>query len=369
MRTMTRNPKSKSDVMEILGKQNASFPTNQEIGNQSAEDILSDETENDAKTRIGSMVISTTGGPKSISVPHSKLEDKMKLLGFPESAIPSKTSPSKAFTRAKNDLKDSLTDHFEFEGHDASISMWSEGWYCKHIVAEYIDGTAQTVNLGKIKYNPDKKKVFATMNINITESKLADFWHTNVVAEIQRLFSYHKERHNGKDIAHLQNMLNQKTKGSIKLRRAVYFYPATTRGFDKVLESFRKLYNWINNYKQRGERAEFFYTPMFNREADREFISDKLRQNLENEMESLVEDISSNLSDDADEIARSVLEPALKQMDSKIQEFEAISESTPKIERMLESIISEMTKDAQERARKVVEQTNRSTENTLDTVE
>lgn len=349
--------KLEEDVMDILGRQDAQFPTNKSIGDQTADDLLTNSNEEgDAKTRIGSLVVSTTGAPMNISIPHNELVDKMEDIGFPSSVIPTKTKPNKAFTRAKNDLEDVLPDHFEYNGHDTNISIWSDGWYCKHIVAEYIDGTAQTKNIGRIVYDPEKQDVFCTSNVSNEGGKLSEIWRSKIIPKIQQLFNYHRNRHNGKDISYIQNLLNQKTTGSIKLRRAVYFYPATTEGFDSVLEAFRELYIWVNRYKKTGEKAEFYYTPLFNREADRKFISDKLEQNIQSEIESVIKDMVEKFSNDetADQIAKSVLQPALKQMDSKIQQFEAISESKPKIKRKLNQSVSKMDGEAQTRAEEIV---------------
>lgn len=356
-------PNSATAVMDVLGEQNTNFPTNQDIGEQSADDVLVNDTEGESgDVRIGSIVVSTTGAAKSLSVPHDKLVDKMRSLGFPSRVIPDKTDYGKAFTRAKDGLDEQLPDHFSYDGNDATIEMWSDGWYTKHIVVEYIDRTAKTVTVGRIDYDPETETVSTDMNEDIEDESLIDFWDGVVVPKINDLFEYHRNHHNADDISRIRDLLNQQSPGAIKLRRAVYFYPATTTGFDQVLESFRQLYNWLNSYKTRGEDVEFFYTPIFNREADKEFVTDKLEDQIESEMEAIIEEVADKLTEDdtAEELAEDILEPALQDMDSTVKEYEAISESTPRLRRMLEQTVSEMNADVESRARKVIEKTEQS---------
>lgn len=352
---------SPSEVMEILGKQDMQFPTNQEIGEESIHDVLSSEPDSDMDetSRIGSMVISMTGGPKSISVPHDELVEKMESLGFPESAIPSRISSGQAFTRAKNELKEELPQAYKHDGTNLTFSLWSESRFCKHVVGEYITEEANTHTLGKIQYDSDSCDVKTTMNTDFEDTDLASFWKGTVVPSINSLFEKHKQRHNGKDIADMKRTLEEKSVGSIKLRRAVYFYPATTENFDEVLESFRQLYNWLNNYKQRGGRAEFFYTPLFNRKADRDLISAKLEENLREEMEALIQEVGEELSEDdnVETLAKNVLSPALNQMDNKIEQYEAISETTPKLKRLIDDILDDVDPETEKRAKKVIQET------------
>jgi hypothetical protein len=353
-----------TDVMAALADQNIeTLPTNDEIGTQTADDVLTTADE-DTSTRIGSLVISTTGSGSTLQVPHVDLVAKMKTLGFSPGLIPSPTEPRIAFTRAKNDLLSEYTDSATFDGTRIKFDLWADGHYTQYVVGEYIaDGEAQTVTLGHMEYVPEKEAVQYFMSDSIRGTSLMEAWGAGFVATMQERFSHYQAIHTADDIAELTRHLHAKAPHSIKLRRAVYFYPAVTQGLDGVLEAYRKLYSWLNSsYKLRGEATEFFWTPLFNREADKQFITAKLEEHIEAELDALMDDVAESFTDDetAEEIARDVLQPALAQMDSTLAEYEAISETTPRLKRMLRAALSRTTGDARTRAKNVVEAAERS---------
>jgi hypothetical protein len=356
-------PTTPDDVMTALADQDVdSIPSTESIGDETADDVLSTE----GKKRLGSLVITTTGSPSTLQVPHEELRRKMMELGFPENAVPERTPPRKAFTRAKNQLLSEYTGTTSFDGREVSFDVWNDGRYLKYVVANFIaDSSGETVTLGTMRFDPDEQDIVYHMHSDVAGTSLEDAWKTGFVQSMDELFAHHQTHVNAQDISRLGHLLHEKVEHSIKLRRAVYFYPSTSTGLDGVMESFRRLYQWLDaNYKVKGESTEFYWTPLFSRDADKEFIGKKLEEHLEEEIEGLIEDVAEAISDEntSERVARDILEPALGRLDSTAREYEAISETTPKVRRMFRKAVRDTDTKAAERARRVIEAAEKDTD-------
>lgn len=354
---MDNQPDSVDKVLDALQSQDVNFPDNKQMGNQSADDLLSDDKETDEKKRIGTLVISTTGGGSSIQVPHKELSDEMKNLGFPNGFIPDKTTPRKAFTRAKQSVIDNFSKEVTYNGKSLSFEMWPDGHYIQMPVASYVESDkVKTITLGKFEFNPETKEIERNMNSKIGDTILSDIWNIGFVKPIEEQFLYHQSHLIADDISMLQRKLQSKAQGSIQLRRAVYFYPDSTKGLDEVFRMYKKLYDWLDKYKIRGDTTEFYWTPLFNRETDKNFVADKLEEHIESEIESLVDDVIHEMTNDktAQVVARETLSPVLQELDSTIEEYEIMSDITPQIKRKLKNEVHRRKPEVSERAREVV---------------
>jgi hypothetical protein len=381
-----QTPTTAADVMQVLGEQDATFPTNEEIGSQTHADVLNTER-GDSDTLLGFLVVTQTGTGSSIAVPHDELVQKMEALDFPPAAIPESTKPYRAYNRAKKDLvgevgrvrylKGSFTDEEGVEHdheYEVKFTVENNSRYVQTVMAKVLlpeeecgeeGGRFETVLLGKIRLNKDKgspeyeaDKALVSGGSNL-KKPLRTIWVAGFVTSMEERFAHHRSHHNADDVSSLLDRMRTRMPHSIGLRRATYFYPAVTGGLQGLLDRYQTLYGWLNSedYKVKGESMKFWYTPLFDHGNTRQFLGEQLEEHLKAEIESLVSDLADSLADDdetAEALARDVLAPALQEMDSTVQQYDAIADRTPKVKRLLRQHAADLAGDASERAEAVI---------------
>lgn len=353
-------PDTVHDVMKILGKPEEMFPTNQQIGDRSVEDVFGSKPDDESRELMGYLTVSVTGGGRSILVSHEKLVAKMDELGFPAQFIPSEPSSDRAFRRAKRELSSTLLEKTDFSFNEScklNLRRGPEDGNVHHITANYFDsGETQIRDLGTISYYPDEQAVYPLSTMTYDEPELVAVW--NAASDmITELFEQYNGSHMSDDIISLQETLREKAADHIRVRPAVYFYPATTIGFEHVLESFSQLYEWIDrNHKSRGKRAFFTYTYQFNQQRNRQRLAKNLRAELKSEMEELIETVAEKLVHEttAEELAENKLRPEFQRMDARLMRLASISEPTPCLQNILNETLVTMDEPAEKRARTVI---------------
>lgn len=270
-------------------------------------------TDNEDVDSILGWVAFYTIGP-AYSIPRDWLEEKASDLGIPPEMLPSETSPKRAFTRACNRVTNE-THGVVPEGVEADTSRNDYSTFDLEVTDRREDGEVHTEVIGQLIY--DEQSVYTQAKTQNHE--YLDFYQRYASA-FKSEFEEMENSNLGKDIRNSVREFATDHSTSVRMRDAgaVYFVPAH---YNELMTAWQNLIAAINQHKDRGHPASLDTVEVIDSPAKREMVENKVRRNLSNAVEGIVEEaleeldedqaaneVVSNLADDLDDVENFAVE-------------------------------------------------------------
>lgn len=305
---------------------------------------------------IGYGVMISVGYDFNCRVPRRELIDRMVDMGLPQSLHPGPTSATHAYKRTMKWLREDWPSPYEVQGRKVLIDL-REGdskdiWHVQGNVLFSEDETGVpggrwvSHDLGYFSYDRPAKMIKSHSDDSMGDDHaLWEVWK-HVSDSARKIFEEMKQCKIGGDIRRMTKQIIRRNPSIIKLRRAVYLFPAH---LIDLVERLAELFRWIDReYKSTGEPMRIRTFEVLNTSDKQEWVEHRVRKTLKTQMDSIL----SSAFDEFDE--GEIAERVVEQIGQNLGETEETAEtynSLLRAEISVEEILEEQ-KEAIENGKK-----------------